>query len=113
MNPVEDYVFFHNPNQMFCSFSTQTFCFYNLIVLLLVSSHWQFTSKLIYIAYKVKQHLSTQFNHWPPIAYINKQLSACDSLGIAVLRLVGLTCGPSGGQWYVCGSSDCNNGLVQ
>lgn len=48
--------FFHGPNQMFWSFSTQTFL-YNLIILLLVSSHWQFTSKLIYIAYKVKPHL--------------------------------------------------------
>ena len=98
MNPIEDYVFFHNPNQMFWSFSTQSFFFYNLTVLLLVSRHWQFTYKLIYIAYKVKQHLSTQFNYWTLIAYINKQLSACESLGIAVLRLVGFTCGPRGGQ---------------
>lgn len=31
-----------------------------------------------------------------PIAYINKQNSACDSSGIADLRLVEFTCGPKG-----------------
>ena len=90
--------FFITLIKCFGLFPLKVFFFYNLTVLLLVSRHWQFTSKLIYIAYKVKQHLSTQFNYWTLIAYINKQLSACESLGIAVLRLVGFTCGPRGGQ---------------
>lgn len=40
-----------------------------------------------------------QFNYWILIAYINKQLSVCDSLGTADLKLVEFACGPSGGQW--------------
>lgn len=31
---------------------------------------------------------TTQFNYWILIAYINKLLSACDSLAIADLKLV-------------------------
>lgn len=58
MKPVGDYAFFHDPNQIFWSFSTQTFFFwYNLIILLSVPNHWQFTSKSVYVASKVKHHL--------------------------------------------------------